>query len=137
MCCHEEAEQKGRQSRRLGSRSYKLCPTRLGHVPVPSASALLQQKEQPALPAPSPSGLWLVWWVSLYQNPAAGCRGDVTLSGLQLTEQGCAVRGSGTYKTLPAFKKCQWGCRQAPVAQQPDWLAPQQGASSPDSCSRP
>lgn len=36
MCCSEEAEQKA------WPQELQLCPTRLGHVPVPSASPLLQ-----------------------------------------------------------------------------------------------
>lgn len=77
-------------------------------------------------------------WLLQSQKPPV-CKGRVRplLTELQPTQsQGFAVMGSGTQKTLPALKN-QQDCRQNPAAQQPDWLAPQQGTSSPDSCSWP
>lgn len=121
----------------------QVCPTPAGHVPAPSASLLLLWRclQRAICHACTftcravPAG-----WLLQPQKPAPVCRGSVRppLTGLQLTQrQGCAVRGSGTQKkNLPALKN-QRDWRQNPAAQQPDWLAPQQGTSSPDSCSWP
>lgn len=109
--------------------ALQFCPIPAGHVPAPSAGtshpAAVEMLvwEQSARPAPSPTGLCLLGDSCSHRNLLL-CAGSVgpLLTGLQPTQsQGCAVRGSGTHKTLdkPAGLQAESCCTAARLAGTP------------------